>query len=114
MTRPWLSPDRRVRIAELHQAGKEPRQIAEQAGVRLETVKRWIDPAWREKRNRQIAAVRERGGGASAGRIALDSARADVEARFAEIPPDTRGLTARLFGDPIPGDPRRATKGGRA
>lgn len=28
---------------------------------------------------------------------------ADVAARLAEIPPDTRNLTARVCGDPIPG-----------
>jgi hypothetical protein len=28
-------------------------------------------------------------------------------ARLGEIPDDTRGLTARVFGDPIPGDQRR-------
>ena len=29
------------------------------------------------------------------------SARADFEARLAEIPPDTRDLTGRLMGDPV-------------
>lgn len=32
--------------------------------------------------------------------------QADAAARVAEIPPDTRDLTARFFGDPLPG--RRA------
>ena len=32
----------------------------------------------------------------------------DAAARLAEIPPDTRTLTQRLCGDPIPNDPRRA------
>lgn len=27
----------------------------------------------------------------------------ELEARLAEIPPDTRCLTARFFGDPLPG-----------
>jgi hypothetical protein len=27
----------------------------------------------------------------------------DIEARRAEIPADTRSLTARIFGDPLPG-----------
>ena len=27
----------------------------------------------------------------------------DVAARLAEIPPDTRDLTAQVFGDPLPG-----------
>lgn len=31
----------------------------------------------------------------------------DVAARLAEIPPDTRSLTASIMGDPIPGDQRR-------
>jgi len=31
----------------------------------------------------------------------------DAAARLAEIPPDTRSLTGRLMGDPIPGDRRR-------
>lgn len=30
----------------------------------------------------------------------------DVEQRLAEIPEDTRGITGRVFGDPIPNDPR--------
>lgn len=30
-----------------------------------------------------------------------------VAARLAEIPEDTRSLTARMMGDPIPNDPRR-------
>ena len=33
---------------------------------------------------------------------------ADLHARRREMPDDTRGLTARLMGDPIPGDARRA------
>ncbi len=32
---------------------------------------------------------------------------AEIEAKLSEIPVDTRGLTARLMGDPIPNDPRR-------
>lgn len=38
--------------------------------------------------------------------------RRDAERLMALIPPDTRGVTARLFGDPLPGrsalDQRRA------
>lgn len=30
-----------------------------------------------------------------------------VAARLAEIPEDTRDLTAKIMGDPIPNDPRR-------
>lgn len=31
-----------------------------------------------------------------------------VARRLAEIPDDLRGLTARILGDPLPGDRRRA------
>ena len=35
------------------------------------------------------------------------ASKLDWSARLAEIPRDTRTLTARIFGDPIPNDPRR-------
>lgn len=37
----------------------------------------------------------------------------DLAARLAEIPPDTRDLTARIFGDPIPGRRELDMRGGR-
>lgn len=42
----------------------------------------------------------------AAGLVKLHSSRPkpeDIEARWAEIPADTRNLTARIFGDPLPG-----------
>lgn len=33
----------------------------------------------------------------------------ELRRRRALIPDDTRDLTGRVFGDPIPGDPRRQT-----
>lgn len=36
-----------------------------------------------------------------AGMPARRAAEVDIEARRAEIPKDTRGLTAKLFGDPV-------------
>lgn len=37
--------------------------------------------------------------------------RAERLARLSEIPDDTRDMTARLFGDPLPNDPRRPWQG---
>lgn len=37
----------------------------------------------------------------------------DIEARLAEIPYDTRDLTARIFGDPLPGRSALDRMGGR-
>lgn len=39
--------------------------------------------------------------------------REDIEARMAEIPYDTRDLTARIFGDPLPGRSALDRMGGR-
>lgn len=106
-----LSSAQRETILALHAAGHREAMIAKRLGVTRDTVMRWIDPAWREKRNRMIAEARRRRGKVDASRILPPGIRADIEARLAEIPPDTRDLTGRLLGDPIPGDPRRPWQG---
>lgn len=64
-----------------------------------------INPAWREMRRAQVRAARQRRGqgGISRhpeqGRVSRD----EFLQRSATIPRDTRDLTARLFGDPLPG-----------
>lgn len=88
-------------------------RIAEKFGVDRETVKRPLDPEWAEKRRLGVRKNRqERGYSTSHGKLtrqpeSYGSIRADVAARLAEIPTDTRSFTAQFFGDPIPGDPRR-------
>jgi hypothetical protein len=37
--------------------------------------------------------------------------QADYEARLREMPADTRTITQRVFGDPLPNDPRRGKYG---
>lgn len=49
--------------------------------------------------NRAMTAAKKAAGLTYASRIDA----ADVAARLAEIPPDTRSLTGRMFGDPLPG-----------
>lgn len=63
-----------------------------------------MDPGWRKRR-----AEAQRTRDVSRLRADLDKDMptridpADVAARLAEIPPDTRTLTGFLFGDPLPG-----------
>lgn len=61
--------------------------------------------------NRRVSAATKAAGGAHyvSGKVSQE----DFYARLAEIPPDTRSLTQRLCGDPLPG--RDAlSKSGRA
>ncbi|WP_287257679.1 hypothetical protein [Mesorhizobium sp.] len=59
----------------------------------------------RNQKQREISAVMKAAGLRHAATFSVT--RIDFEARLAEIPPDTRSLTQRLMGDPIPNDPRR-------
>lgn len=88
------------------------REIGDCFGVHPETVRRAIDQQYRVRRAEQKAQRKaerrmlEKEGvdRASAG-WCMDrrQVRSDVEARMAEIPRDTRDLTARVCGDPLPG-----------
>lgn len=83
-------------------------RIARELGVNEETVKRALKPGFAEmmaarKRERYIA---EGGGPILHVDFMTAEAKRDGLAKLAEIPPDTRDLTARLCGDPLPG--RRA------
>lgn len=51
-------------------------------------------------RNKSAAGLRNLGRGSA-------EAEAEWRRQIAIMPDDTRDLTARVFGDPIPGDPRR-------
>lgn len=83
-------------------------EIGKCFGVNGETVRRAVDPVFRERRREQVAKRRSY---ASLGITPVTDAmcidrrtvRQDAQARMAEIPDDTRGLTARICGDPLPG-----------
>ena len=76
----------------------------------VDALRRYHDPAWHKQRLRQSRLYREKNSVAQNYRETVTSAGrvhpGDIAARLAEIPPDTRDLTAYLFGDPLPG--RRA------
>jgi hypothetical protein len=70
--------------------------------VRLEQIER-VRCAGREPGDAEEMVAPSGAGRVRAGRVTPQ----EWAERVAEIPDDTRGLTARFFGDPIPGDQRR-------
>jgi hypothetical protein len=100
--------------AKLHKAGWTYKRLGEKFEVNYQTVKRALDPEFRAKRCKQVRDAARQRARANDGWVqrkrehaSATSMKADGLARLAEIPPDTRSLTARMFGDPIPGDRRR-------
>lgn len=87
--------------------GTSWKDVAAHFGLSAETLRRRLDPAYdlfmREKYER-----RSYGRVDTAHRPPRPMTDAALKAYKALIPPDTRSLTARLLGDPIPGDPRRS------
>lgn len=74
--------------------------IAKRVDVAYETLRANVDPEYREKHHAQMLAYQRR----RYGRVRIELASAAAEARGPELPPaDTRGLTARVAGDPLPG-----------
>lgn len=119
-----LTPDERDEATEkgrAYIAGMDPAtivwdRVALHCGVsHVNGLRLLLDPTFREKRNSRARAYGAKyrsiieAGGFSATRMAMGADRVpaeDVAARLAEIPEDTRTITGRLFGDPLPG--RRA------
>ncbi|WP_395449919.1 hypothetical protein ACHMW7_08975 [Aminobacter sp. UC22_36] len=82
----------------MRETGMTYAQIGAVFKLSPDTIHSRTDPAYRAKRQWQKSAKRnELLAGARA------ATNADIAARLAEIPRDTRGLTAFVFGDPIPG-----------
>lgn len=92
--------------------------IARHCGVRRpEGIRCVLEPSYaeheRERRRKQPSrglgvAPRRR---ARLGQAGQGVDPSTVAARLAEIPPDTRSLTARTFGDPLPGRSALAQRG---
>jgi uncharacterized DUF497 family protein len=79
-------------------------KIGEVFGITDMTVMCRLDEKYAEYRRQRINRLR---GYSRPVRFTLAPERRppkeDVAARLAEIPPDTRSLTGRIFGDPLPG-----------
>jgi hypothetical protein len=110
-----LTPEQTVEATELFALGWSYRRIGERIGHNYEQVRRALDADFATNRRIQVRDARQRrykpekridrhGRENASGA----SVKEDAAARLAEIPADTRTLTQRLCGDPIPNDPRRA------
>lgn len=98
-----LTQEQKAKARELRAKGWSYLRIADVVGCNRESLRRHCDPTAAER-------IRDSRAGEKLGRTFN---RADMAvmleeflARIAEIPPDTRDLTGRLMGDPLPG--RRA------
>lgn len=101
--RTTLTDDQLRQATEMRANGMAIFAIAAALGVPDDRVRKTIDPAYRERvraeKARQHYRNRSRAGIEPIDRKAVrDAARLRQQ-----IPPDTRGLTARIAGDPLPG-----------
>lgn len=71
--------------------------IAQRFGCHAQTVRRAVDPEYGERRRETVRQNRLSHG------YAARATEADWRSRLAEVPRDTRDLTAHLLGDPLPG-----------
>lgn len=93
-------------INSLYKSGVSAAAIAEKFGIGQTTVRYHIDPEYRAaERERRTRKRREMGGGLDldcSGRMNVDAKR-DGDRLLRKVPKDTRDLTARIAGDPLPG-----------
>lgn len=104
--RPKLTPERLAHAQRLYAEGRNYREISKELGLSGSTMARiWLDPGYAEYRRQRVRQYRR---GFAVSPVTVDRWQiAEAAARLmAEIPPDTRDLTGRIFGDPLPG--RRA------
>lgn len=110
-----LTPEQIEEAGRLANDGWSYARIGVRLGFRGESIQRALDADYAARRRMQINEARQRRykPGPRISKTNRENAtsvdvKADAAARLAEIPPDTRTLTQRLCGDPIPNDPRRA------
>jgi hypothetical protein len=95
MSRRLLSADQLAEISQLAAQGWTLNRLAERFNCHHMTIRRALNPALYPMPGRPKTLKRE-----NATPVAL---RQDFAARLTEIPPDTRSLTGKIFGDPLPG-----------
>jgi hypothetical protein len=113
-----FTDEQAAEIRTMRNLGASWASIGARFNVNPETCRRAVDEPYRLRRAEQIARAKqyrspERQKPVKAPAPAFiqltrvtKPPQADVDARLAEIPEDTRDLTGRLMGDPLPG--RRA------
>jgi hypothetical protein len=101
---------------QLRKGGATWAMIAKRCGVSTEVVQRAIDPGYAERRSAGIRAAKQLRCGSLHVEPSSRMSPADkleAERMLAELPPDTRGLTAKICGDPIRGRSALDRKVGR-
>lgn len=80
-------------------------EIGRKLGCNPDTIRRRLDPKWREYRAAQIRSVKHADGYVNMNRVSevRRSRRDEADRRMAEIPEDTRSVSQRIMGDPLPG-----------
>lgn len=101
-----MTPEQTQRARAMLNAGRSTREVADFFGCHAQTIRRYLDPKYRETRIAQIRRNREgvekiAAKAVHGGPLSAASLRADAERRMAEIPADTRSLTGRMLGDPL-------------
>lgn len=91
-------------INKLREQGMPWEDICEYFGAKMTEVRGMVDPAWLQRRrdyNRTYQEeVRKKTEGGDTDNLRFSRHIDEMKRR---IPQDTRGLTARMFGDPLPG-----------
>lgn len=106
-----LTEDQIERARRLRNSGMTYVAIASRFGCGEQLIRVSLDPAYRAVRNERAKVARRAERAEAKDRksstdivIEMRNAfKADAAARLAEIPKDTRDLTARIAGDPLPG-----------
>ena len=86
-------------------AGTSWQAIGRALNCNPDTIRRRLDPKWKEYRAAMIRSVKHADGYVNMNRIpeVRKCKREEAERRMAEIPADTRSLSQRIMGDPLPG-----------
>lgn len=100
-----LGRGERTRARNMRKRGLSWNEVARQLEVSVERLRRAIDPGYAKRRQLSAKAhrVARRGKPHSDDHATYEATRKMAEFLFSKIPPDTRGVTARLMGDPLPG-----------
>lgn len=104
-----VSKAKQQEVKDLRAAGFPYREIVAQTGVNAHNVRCILDPNYRTARYARSKPPRKQvsGGVPKGGGSGYHASKADRDIDFvslvSRVPEDTRGLTARICGDPLPG-----------
>lgn len=104
-----MSPEQIAQAQQMRRNEMPWAHIAKHFGVTPDTVRRALDPEWAARRRAGVAEARRRRGEGTKARSFNHvpdmrvSDKADGERLLREVPADTRDLTGRICGDPLPG-----------